>query len=484
MTIIKNLSVLNRHHAMYKSYNTIVSSIEHGLNSVDPYLLIQKKIKKKSQSKIAVKGNFQYEKSISLNLDDYKNIFVIGAGKAVGRMTMGMEKVLNERISGGAIIVPYGQKNIISIISNISVFEAGHPLSDQNGIRGSTEIVNFLHHKRIDDSLIFCLLSGGGSSLFSLPIEGINLKEKNKIIKSLMESGSPIRELNIVRKHLSKIKGGKLIQGLGKYSQKYRLISFILSDVIGDRIDTIASGPTVPDNSTCLDAIKILKKYRLWDSDDKEFIKVKNIFLKNISSEEQYQKNHAKIFRNVSNYLIGNNALLCKNIKSFVNNQYIKNDQNVMWIRSQFRGEAKNLANKITDFFYKTSLTKKKKFFCIIGGESTVNLKNDRNEKSGIGGRNQEVSFKILYNLSKKNRLPQDFCIACIGSDGIDGNSPSAGGIITNASISLLKNEKIDSELYLKHHDTFTGLNLVKSDIVTGLTGTNVNDIIMICYYR
>lgn len=477
MAIIKNISILNKHHSKYYSYKAIISTIRYGLNSVDPALLIQKKIKKDGNF-VSISGNFPNEKTTSFNLNDFHDVYIIGAGKASGRMALGMSQIIQDKLSDGVVIVPYGQK---ITIPKIRIVEANHPFPDNNSVRGSKEILKLLYRKSVKSSLIFCLLSGGGSSLFSLPIDGINLIDKNFLIKALMEKGSPINEINIIRKHLSKIKGGKLILDLEKQSKKYKMISFILSDVIGDRIDTIASGPTVLDHSTYHDSIEILKRYDLWDNKNKHIIKIQKIFSEKAPSNIENDK---RKFCNVENFLIGNNTLLCNNIQLFVNNEFIKNKKNVIWIKKPFNGEAQILADKTTDFFLKTIKTKKSKFFFIRGGETTVNLeKNDAHKQIGTGGRNQEMIFRLLDNLSKEDKLPKDFCIASIGSDGIDGNSQSAGGIITMASIELLRNKKIDSKKYLQNHNTSIGLKLVKSNIVTGLTGTNVNDIILGCCY-
>ncbi len=477
MLVIKNISDLNNFHLGYKSYKTIISAIEFGINSVDPALLIQEKVKKNTDDVVSIKGNFQNEKTISHSLNKFQNIYVIGAGKAAGKMASGLHNILRDHVTSGVIIVPYGQK---IVIPKIKVIEANHPFPDNNSIRGSREILKLLYQNNSNYSLIFCLLSGGGSSLLSLPIDGINLEDKNKIIKDLMEKGSSINEINIIRKHLSKIKGGKLILGLEKYVKNYKMISLILSDVVGDKIDIIASGPTVPDPSNYSDAIKILKKYDLWESKNDHIVKIKNIFIKENRKKHKDQKK----FYNVNNFLIGNNSTLCRNIKFFVNKKYIKNSQNVLWIKSPIREEAKTFANKLANFFFESTTNKKKQFFCIIGGESTVNLQNKVDNKIGLGGRNQEVAFRILQKLSQKHNLPDDFCIASIGSDGIDGNSPAAGGLITNTSISLLKQNKLNPNVFLKNHNTFCGLNAVKSTIITGLTGTNVNDVVLMCYYR
>ena len=407
---------------------------------------------------------------IKLDLDDYESIYVAGAGKAAAIMSDAISTILKKRLSGGAINVPHDMvKNKIDGViktRQIKVTEAGHPLPDKAGVQGTIKIVELVK-KATERDLIFCLVSGGGSALLPLPLKGISLHDKQKITDAMLSVGATINEVNVVRKHLSLVKGGRLVRYV---KSGCTVVTLILSDVIGDEIDIIASGPTVPDRSTFQDAAEILKKYRLWQ---KPFTSVRRLIIKGINGEiEDTPKEGDPIFEKVHNILIGNNPLLCDYAAKYLG----KHVSTVMNLGSTFAGEAREFGYYLADLG-KDAIRSPESVALVMGGETTVKL--NRFKRNGLGGRNQEA----VLSAALKCRFPPkvDITILCLGTDGVDGNSKAAGAILTPETMSRIKASGVKVKEYLDRHDSYRALRQLRSIIVTGRTGTNVNDIAIVC---
>jgi glycerate-2-kinase len=407
---------------------------------------------------------------IKLDLDDYESIYVAGAGKAAAIMSDAISTILKKRLSGGAINVPHDMvKNKIGGViktRQIKVTEAGHPLPDKAGVQGTIKIVELVK-KATERDLIFCLVSGGGSALLPLPLKGISLHDKQKITDAMLSVGATINEVNVVRKHLSLVKGGRLVRYV---KSGCTVVTLILSDVIGDEIDIIASGPTVPDRSTFQDAAEILKKYRLWQ---KPFTSVRRLIIKGINGEiEDTPKEGDPIFEKVHNILIGNNPLLCDYAAKYLG----KHVSTVMNLGSTFAGEAREFGYYLADLG-KDAIRSPESVALVMGGETTVKL--NRFKRNGLGGRNQEA----VLSAALKCRFPPkvDITILCLGTDGVDGNSKAAGAILTPETMSRIKASGVKVKEYLDRHDSYRALRQLRSIIVTGRTGTNVNDIAIVC---
>ena len=414
-----------------------------------------------------------HNKTIKLDLGLYESVYVVGAGKATARMAEGLCRILKTRISGGAINVPnytFDNKTRAWITDrHISVTEAGHPLPDRAGIRGAITIVKLLK-KTTESDLVFCLLSGGGSALLPLPLEGISLDDKQKITNEMLSVGATINELNVIRKHLSMVKGGRLIRFVNKGCT---VIALVMSDVIGDNMDMIASGPTVPDSSTFQDASNILRKYGLWHRTGRPFTQIRRLLTNGLRGRiQETPKDNNPIFKNVHNLLIGNNSILCGYAIEYLKKRIKK----VNSLGSSFGGEAKEFGYFLANLS-KNAISSPGSVAFVMGGETTVKLNCP--QRKGIGGRNQEAVLSALQNCS----FPQgiDFSLCCMGTDGIDGNSRAAGAIVTPKTISRIKERRIDVDEYLCAHDSYNALRKLRSLIITGRTGTNLNDIAIIC---
>jgi glycerate 2-kinase len=481
MHIIRNEKTLHQYHGQFNSFNFSLFALKEAIKSVDPSVLIKKAIKIKNNKEIIITdvNGFKY----FFNLKDYESFHIIGAGKATAKMAKSLMQTLNLDFSSGAITIPYNEK---VIPDKLNVIEAGHPIPDQNSINGTKIIIDLLE-KIQSKSLVFVLISGGASSLMCHPLDNLPLRSKQVITKLLLKSGASIHEINTVRKHLSKIKGGQL----PKYLKNGYVITLILSDVIGDDLNVIGSGPTVGDNSTFANSIDILKKYNIWNyNDNKNAIDILNV--KNVLHDgnkgilEETPRVENKIYKRVSNIIIGNNQIACKSAM----NEMLKFGIKTKYLGSNVNLEAKVFGKQLVELLVSSQINSfnninfsNGSFAYVLGGETVVNLNlnnNSKNTEIGTGGRNQETIVSSINYLSNFKEL-KDFTIICCGTDGIDGNSESAGGLVSPLTLHTIDKEKIDINKYLTSHDSGTLLKKIKSQIITGRTGTNVNDITIIC---
>jgi glycerate 2-kinase len=471
--LILNRRDLERDHYPSRSLKISLSALEFSVTNSDPKKLVENAIKLRNSKLLLTDIGNNVTK---LNLDDFESIYVVGAGKAAGKMLEAVSKILKKRFSGGAITVP--RNNIKNDYDNLTktrhvkITEAGHPLPDEEGVKGTIKIIKLLG-KATESDLIFCLLSGGGSALLPLPQEGVSLLDKQKITNALLSVGATINEVNVIRKHLSLVKGGRLVRYV---KRGCTVLTLILSDVIGDQMDIIASGPTVPDKSTFQDAADILKKYDLWQ---RPFTSIKRLIKKGINGEiEDTPKEGDPIFEKVHNILIGNNSMLCNYAATYLS----KHVNKVTNLGSSFGGEAREFGCFLADLS-KYVIGSRESTAFVMGGETTVKL--NRFQNNGMGGRNQEA----VLSAALKWRLPPtvEIAVLCMGTDGVDGNSNAAGGVLTPKTISRIKESAMNVKDYLDKHDSHSALKILKSLIVTGRTGTNVNDISIICkvnYHR
>lgn len=369
-------------------------------------------------------------KNKTFDLNKFKNIYVVGGGKATYLLAKALNELVGAKIKAGYINVPVAKtKKIGKIIVN----KAGHPFPDQNGLKGSKEILK-IACKAGKKDLVICLITGGGSAMMPAPIPTITLKKKIKLTRKLLKSTANINEINIVRKHLSLIKGGNLAKACAPAT----VIALYISDVPNDKLTTIASGPTVLDKSTVLDALKILKKYKITDK-----IKFK---------ETPKKLDNKKIF----NFIIGSNKQVLKHLKSFAEKKGYK----VKILPYFLKGEAKNMPKKLLKKVEKNKIL-------IAGGETVVKIKG-----KGFGGRNQELALASIPYIKGKTTL------LTLATDGVDGITPFpvAGAVIS----SKLKVSKKETELTLKNNDSFRVLKKLNCLLKTGPSGTNVGDITII----
>jgi glycerate 2-kinase len=444
--------IVNRHQLEIfhrgRSSRLILSTLAVAIDSVRPAPLIKRAVKFSNNELIVrdIQGNIS-------KLRAFDRVYIVGAGKAAPGMAYALCSLLGNKVAAGAITVPYGTK---AEIKRVLVTEASHPIPDKAGIKGTRNILSILREADQNDLVIF-LISGGGSALMPMPASGISLADKQKITSSLLRSGASIHEINAVRKHLSAVKGGQLLRHV---NESCSLLSLILSDVIGDDLGMIASGPTCPDNSTFSNALNILKKYRI----ESPVTAIRYIAKGAKGRIEETPKPQEDLFSRIHNVLIGNNAMACKAAVSHLKKRGVR----AVNLGSEFNGEAKEFGA----FLARRALGLGRKRLAIVaGGETIVKLEMSKN---GLGGRNQEAALSCLAELDRC-----DIAIACIGTDGIDGNSDAAGALVSSKTIMLAK--KMDLQKYLDMHDSYHAFKKLNSLIFTGFTGTNVNDIAIVC---
>lgn len=441
--MIKNRKQLSKFHNDRPS-KLILAALEAAFDSVRPEMLVKQAVRlDKGLSVRDIHGNVA-------RFQKFNDAYVVGAGKAVAGMADALNYLLKNRIAAGAITVPCGTK---FKSKTIKATEASHPVPDRSGVEGTKKILDVLGQAGQGD-LVFVLISGGGSALMPLPAPGISLRDKQRITNALLRSGASIQEINSVRKHLSAVKGGQLLRHVDK---SCTVVSLILSDVIGDDISVIASGPTYPDDSTFKDAQQVLKRYQV----------------KNLNSVTEHMSKGARgviddtpkpgdpVFSNVQNMIIGNNAVACKGAVDYLAGRGLP----AVHFGSGFDGEARDFGRFLAGL---ASDLGGASFALVAGGETTVRLNRSKN---GTGGRNQEAALACAMEL-------QDVAVACIGTDGIDGNSDAAGALVSPRAATLAK--KMDLQKYLDMHDSYRALKKMNSLIFTGYTGTNVNDIAIV----
>jgi glycerate 2-kinase len=436
-------------------------SIRHAIQAVDPARLIKSSLKLRN-GQLSI-HDIKHQRT-NIDLKSFDHIYLIGAGKATARMARALRQIIGDRVSGGAITVPYGTNENVE---NISVTHASHPIPDVSGVKGTKRMIEILR-KTTPADLVIVLISGGGSSLMPLPSKNLSLKEKQAVTSSLILLGASIEEVNTVRKHLSQIKGGQLLRYMNK---ECRLVSLIISDVINDKLSVIASGPTCPDPSTYKDARRVLRKYGLWNEKHRE---AKNVIVQGLRRcEIETPKPGDSIFQRATNLLIGNNAVACTAAEKYLKRRRVE----AHTLGTAFNGEAWRFGGKLA-ILARDLIGKDRPFAFVLGGETVVKI--DRTNTYGVGGRNQEAVLAAAINL-QDFYADQDITVLCAGTDGIDGNSEAAGAFLNPQVMSNIQQKNLDARYFLKTHNSYCFFKQINSLIITGQTGTNVNDISVVC---
>lgn len=391
------------------------------------------------------------------HLAQYKHLFVIGTGKATAPMALAVEDILGQRISEGIITVKYDHT---ADLRRIRLMEAGHPLPDENGIHGANTILN-LAKKSGKEDLILCLISGGGSALLPLPYDGITLTDKQDAIKVLLSCGAAIHEINALRKHTSRIKGGRLAQA----AYPATLVSLILSDVVGDDLDVIASGPTVPDSSRFKDCMKILNRYQIKNKIPKSIL---NHIESGISNKiPETPKADDPAFKRTQNLIIGSNieSLAAAREKA----ESLGYD--VILLSSMIEGETRHIAHAhgaIAREILKTGNPLSPPACILSGGETTVTITGN-----GRGGRNQEFALAAALDITGEKNI----VVLSGGTDGNDGPTDAAGAVSDTYTIKQAEDLGLDPDAFLANNDSYHFFQKMNSLLITGPTNTNVMDV-------
>lgn len=403
--------------------------------------------------------NRLHAQDVQYDLTHYNRVICVGAGKASARMALALEQVLGNRLEGGMVIVPDGYG---APCHKIRILEAAHPMPDGRGVKATKQLLALAQSLSQRDLLIV-LVSGGASSLLCAPSKGITLAAKRQTSRLLLRSGATIHDINIIRKHMSAIKGGKLAQATSA-----TILTLLMSDVIGDDLATIGSGPTVTDPSTFQDAIDILHQYSLWSKVPESVQRhlqqglAKSIPAPLKPTRQQALRNRHIILANNRQALEG----IAKTAKQFEFRPFI--------LPFPLQGEAKEIGSILGGFakdLVEFGNPVHPPACLIAGGEPTVTVNG-----KGKGGRAQECVLAAAQELAGL----QNIFVAGFGTDGTDGPTDVAGAVVDGKTVQRAQKKGLSIEQALHEHNSYAFFQQVGGHIITGPTGTNVNDIYLI----
>ena len=422
------------------------------LKSVDPEVAVRNFVARAGvRLKVAAR---------SYDLGATGNVWVLGIGKAAASMARSLEKILGPRLSGGILVTKYGHGLTQKKLQQI---EAGHPLPDANGVAAAERIREFARTRVGPEDLVFCLLSGGGSALLVAPAEGITLEDKLACTRALLRAGATIHEMNAIRKHISTLKGG----GLARLLAPAPVVSLILSDVVGDDLDTIASGPLVADSTTfglCLEILDRLNVAR----EVPDSIRTRLEAGADARIPET-PKPGDPVFRNNQNVIVGSNAQAC----SAAAREARRLGYRTLVLTTRLQGDTAEAARfhlSILEEIVSAGRPVRRPACIVSGGETTVQVRG-----SGLGGRNQEFALHCARTLAQ---LHAPCLVASIGTDGTDGPTDAAGALVDNTS--LARSMKFGAGFLnecLRDNNSYEFFRRTGDLIVTGPTRTNVMDV-------
>ncbi len=425
----------------------ITADIFHAvLKAIDPYGLIKERIEEIRS--IYREGN-------------YGKLYLVSFGKAAYPMTKAVSDLADDLLTKGIMITKYGHVQEGGVSRKIEVYEAAHPVPDLPGVLATERVIGLLEEAD-SATLVVCLISGGGSALLVAPHKDISLAEKQEITQLLLKAGANIQELNTVRKHLSRIKGGRLAE----IAYPAGVLSLILSDVIGDPLDVIASGPTSPDQTTFEDALKVIKRY---DLGNKIPEKARLIFFRGAAGKiPETPKEGNPVFTRVQNVIVGSNKKAIETAKREAEGRGYQTEV----ISADLQGEARDvaawLARKAIEARRGLAGRPQIKICLISGGETTVTVRG-----KGLGGRNTELALAFGQEI----RGMQGITLLSAGTDGTDGPTDAAGAIVDGGTIERAEGAGINPDDYLKNNDSYHFFKAAGGLFITGPTGTNVMDL-------
>lgn len=422
-----------------------------GLAAVDARAAVGRAVSRNGEELVI--GRRRYD------LRRYERVIVLGAGKATASMARAVEQRLGPRLHGGFVVVKHGH---VVPTRRIVVAEAGHPVPDRSGQRAAARLCAMAAELGRRDLLIV-LLSGGASSLLPAPVAGVTLADKQRTTRELLRCGASIREINTVRKHLSRIKGGRLAE-----LTKATIVTLILSDVLGDDLSAIASGPTVPDPTTYQDAVSILKRYRIWQAVPHRVRQHLDHGCRGQTSETP--KPGSSLFRRVHHRIVGNNAAAVMAVARAAREAGLRTFVHRTALTGEARDEGKRFGALARGIVCDGKPLQKP--CCVVaGGETTVTVTG-----KGRGGRAQEFAAAAALEIAGLSKV----WVAAIGTDGTDGPTDAAGAVTDGNTVARAQRLSVDLKGALNHHNIYPSLKRLQQLIVSGPTGTNVNDLYLL----
>jgi glycerate 2-kinase len=428
--------------------NDVMSIFQAGLNAADPVGAIHRHVN--------LAGDQLMVGETAYDLARYKELVAVGAGKASARMAQALEDLLGARLSG-AVNVKYGHGVPLKFIA---ITEAGHPLPDEKGVRGTLKILERLEPCD-EESLVFFLISGGGSALLPCPADGLTLRDKQVMTQALLDCGATIQEMNALRKHVSRVKGGRL----AKAAYPATVIALILSDVVGDALDSIASGPTVPDPYCFTDCLGVIDRYGIGDKIPPS---VRQYLERGAAGEfEETPKAQDPAFQKVQNLIIGSNRLAMEAAKRKAEELGYRS----LILSSLIQGETREAAAlhaAIAKEIRATGHPVAPPACVISGGETTVTIRGN-----GLGGRNQEFALGAAIGIADSSGI----VVLSAGTDGTDGPTDAAGAIVDGMTVQKARRIGLDAMQFLQDNDSYHFFQPLGDLLATGPTLTNVMDL-------
>jgi glycerate 2-kinase len=427
----------------------IVQVLQAALDAVDPAAAVKRFVQREGDNLI-VDGH-------TYDLASIERIFVVGAGKADAPMAQAVEELVGDRISDGTLNVKYDH---LLPTKKITLTEAGHPIPDDEGVAGSQRIADLLEQAGEDD-LVLCLISGGGSALMTLPVEGVTLDDMQSLTNALLRAGANIVEINTIRKHLDQLKGGKL----ARLAAPARVVSLILSDVVGNPLDSIASGPTVPDTTTFDDAWGLLRRYDLLGKIPEN---IEAYLRKGVDGEiEDNPGEGSSVFERTQNVIVASNDLAAEAAQQTAADLGL----HTLFLSTYVEGEAREVG-KVFAAIGKEILASGRPIgrpACVIaGGETTVTLRGE-----GKGGRNQEMALAAALAVQGIDEI----AVVCLATDGTDGPTDASGALAEGDTVARARDLGLDPWEYLEDNNSYPFFGALDDLLLTGPTHTNVNDL-------
>jgi hydroxypyruvate reductase len=407
-----------------------------------------------------VDGNLVVDKR-TYRLGDYRRALIVGAGKASAPMAAAVEEALDGRVPVlGSVTVRYGHA---APTRAVRIREASHPVPDEAGVAATRAIVELLEETTSDD-LVICVISGGGSALLTLPADGISLADLQQTTDALLRSGASINEINVVRKHLDAVKGG----GLARIAAPAHVITLVLSDVVGNPLDAIASGPTVADTSTWAEAGAVFDRYELWGQVPPAVAERVRAGLAGDLPETP--KPGDPLFSSTRTVVVGSNLVACQAAAQAASDRGLQS----MVLTTYIEGEAREVGRVLAGLLREVDSSGhplKRPCLLVAGGETTVTVRGE-----GQGGRNQELALAAAFAL----RGVDNVLLASIGTDGNDGPTDAAGAIADGTTLDRAAALGLDARQCLANNDSYSFFDRLGNLVRTGPTNTNVNDLYLL----
>ncbi len=434
---------------------TILAVQQAALDAVEPGAAVRRHVQRQ--------GNLLTVAGRAYDLATIERVWVVGGGKAATAMVAALYGILGERLTGGLAITKYDHIDPSLATGPVEVAEAGHPLPDDAGVDGARRMADLLAGTAEHD-LVLAVVSGGGSALMTLPAEGLTLDDLQNTTELLLRCGATIVELNMVRKHLSAIKGG----GLARLAAPAPVASLVLSDVVGDPLDVIASGPLSPDTSTFGDAWSVVERY---DLVERLPLAVRARLEAGLDGRlADTPKPGDPLFEQVYNVVVGSNRQAAQAAVDAARARGL----NALLLSTFVEGEAREVAHvaaALAKELHSYNRPVPRPACLVWGGETIVRVRGE-----GKGGRNQELALAAALAMEG---LPGVVLVA-LGTDGTDGPTDAAGAVATGGTVARARSLGLEPEIYLDHNNSYVFFDFLGDLICTGPTGTNVNDLLML----